>query len=167
MGGKGYLDCDDCDYSYKLGVNESADDYSDVCYCGGHLRHVNVLGSDGGFSWWGRVSNIVFCFVLFLGLKVIVGGLIAGLFAGYRAGGDIRNGLKEGFITGFCAMSLLIFIALIFGFSMKKIDIGFTDNLIPGLGRVILFAIALLLLSGAIGALGGVIGAKIKQIRNK
>jgi hypothetical protein len=33
----GYLVCDKCGVSHGLGLEDSADDYSDVCDCGGHL----------------------------------------------------------------------------------------------------------------------------------
>jgi hypothetical protein len=35
--GNGYLVCDNCGSYYKLESGESADDFEDTCYCGGHL----------------------------------------------------------------------------------------------------------------------------------
>ncbi|MBU4536161.1 MAG: hypothetical protein KKF16_10220 [Euryarchaeota archaeon] len=62
-------------------------------------------------------------------------------------------------------MGLFMVIALIFGIFTRKTDFEFSIIFSYGFGLVIPFTVGLILLAGAVAALGGLIGVKIRKLR--
>jgi len=107
----------------------------------------------------GSVLAIILNFILsFVTLGGIVGYLIATIYVGYTVGGGYRNGANHGAIVGviegIVAVTEIGFSA---GGNQIKVDVG---------GDLVLFALVLLIgiiFFGIMGAIGGVIGAFIKE----
>jgi len=98
---------------------------------------------------------------------MIVASLVGGATTAYMVGGKYRDGAWNGFITGAIIMLLVMFIAFIHGIYVKKLVLDFSAVFSYGFGLVILFTIGISLAAGAVAAFGGVIGIKIRKIREK
>lgn len=166
----GYLVCDSCGSYYEMGADETPNDFTDECDCGGKLQHQKSLHpekEDDNKFWRSVVASVFMGFVLIFAFKVVVASLIAGAVMAYGLGGGYKDGAKNGFITGALVMLLFMLTALIFAFTTRNINLEFSMIFSYGLGLVILFTGGLILIAGAIAAVGGLIGVKIRKIREK
>lgn len=165
-----YLVCQSCGSYYELGASESPNDFTGECDCGGKLQHQESLHlekEEKNKFWRSVVPSVFMGFILIFAFKVVVASLIAGAVIAYSLGGGYKDGAKNGFITGALVMLLFMLTALIFAFTTRNINLEFSMIFSYGFGLVILFTMGITLTAGAIAALGGLIGIKIRKIREK
>jgi len=166
----GYLICDGCAGYYQLQHDESPEDFSDVCECGGKLRYLESYDNgveENGEFWRALVSGVFFGFILFFGLKLVVASLVGGATTAYMVGGGYRDGALNGFITGVIIMLLVMVVAFFYGIFIRNLVLDFSAVFSYGFVLVILFTVGISLAAGAVAAVGGLIGIKIRRIREK